>query len=126
MIPGIDHRKILIHEGIMASLETKPKAWHTSCDERQKVKGMAELKDDIAAYDAMKADLEAKSLGKWVVFRERKLIGTYESFDAAAQDAVHRFGRGPYLIRQVGAPPISMPASVMYHPVYADDDLRVQ
>jgi hypothetical protein len=62
---------------------------------------MAELKDDIAAYDAMKADLEAKSLGKWVVVHERKLIGTYDSFDAAAKEAVHRFGRGPYLIRQV-------------------------
>jgi hypothetical protein len=87
---------------------------------------MAELKDDIAAYDAMKADLEAKSLGKWVVVHERKLIGTYESFDAAAKDAVHRFGRGPYLIRQVGAPPISMPASVMYHPVHGKDAVRIR
>jgi hypothetical protein len=87
---------------------------------------MAELKDDIAAYDAMKADLEAKCLGKWVVFRDRKLIGTYDSFDAAANEAVHRFGRGPYLIRQVGAPPISMPASVMYHPVHDKDTVRIR
>jgi hypothetical protein len=87
---------------------------------------MAELKDDIVAYDAMRADLEAKSLGKWVVIHDLKLIGTYESFDAAAKEAVHRFGRGPYLIRQVGAPPISMPASVMYHPVYGNDNVRIQ
>jgi hypothetical protein len=87
---------------------------------------MADLKDEIAAYDAMRADLEAKSLGKWVLVHDRKVIGTYDSFDIAAKEAVHRFGRGPYLIRQVGAPPISMPASVMYHPVYADDSVRVQ
>ncbi len=87
---------------------------------------MAELKDDIAAYDAMKADLEAKSLGKWVVVRDRKLIGTYESFDAAASEAVHRFGRGPYLIRQVGAPSVTLPASVIYHPVHGKDTVRIR
>jgi len=79
---------------------------------------MADLKDEIAAYDTMRADLEATSLGKWALVHDREVIGIYESFDAAAKEAVHRFGRGPYLIRQVGAPPISMPASVMYHPVH--------
>jgi hypothetical protein len=81
---------------------------------------MAELKDEIAAYDAMRADLEAKSLGKWVLVHDCEKIGLYDSFDDAAKDAVHRFGRGPYLIRQIGAPPISMPISVMYHSVHAD------
>jgi hypothetical protein len=75
---------------------------------------MAELKDEIAAYDTMRADLEATSLGKWVLVHDRAVIGIYESFDSAASEAVHRFGRGPYLIRQIGAPPISMPVSVMY------------
>jgi hypothetical protein len=46
------------------------------------------------------------------------LIGTYETFDQAARDAVRRFGRGPYLIRQVGSSPITLPESVMYHLVY--------
>jgi hypothetical protein len=68
---------------------------------------MADLKDEIAAYDAIKANLETKSLGKWAVVHDRKLIGIYESFDSADKDAVHRFGFGHYLIRQVGAPPIS-------------------
>jgi hypothetical protein len=49
-----------------------------------------------------------------------RLEGRFESFDEAAKTAVHRFGRGPYLIRQVGAGPITLPASVMYRPVYAD------
>jgi hypothetical protein len=86
---------------------------------------MAELKDEIAAYDSMRGDLEAKFLGRWALVHDRHLIDTYESFDQAAKDAVHRFGRGPYLIRQVGAPPVSLPASVMYRPVYADNKVRV-
>jgi len=87
---------------------------------------MADLRDEIAAYDAMRADLEAKSLGRWVLVHDRELIGTYDSFDAAAKEAVHKFGRGPYLIRQVGAPPISLPASVMYRPMHANDQVRIR
>jgi hypothetical protein len=78
---------------------------------------MADIKDDIAAYDAMRAVLEADHTGKWVLLHERELISIYPSFEAAAEEAVSRFGRGPYLIRQVGAPPLTLPASVMYTPV---------
>jgi hypothetical protein len=86
---------------------------------------MADLKDEIAAYDVMRADLEAKFLGKWAVVHDLSLVGTYDSFDDAAKDAVHKFGRGPYLIRQIGAPSISLPASVMYHPMHANSSLRI-
>ena len=55
-------------------------------------------------------------MGKWVVFKGTARIAIYDTFEAAAQDAVARFGRGPYLIRQIGAPPIVMPISVAYNP----------
>ena len=74
------------------------------------------LEAEISAYEEMEKELEAKHTGKWVVFHDRKLISLYDSFEAAAEDAVRRFGRGPYLIRSVGAPPVVMPASVMYRP----------
>ena len=70
---------------------------------------------EIAAYDEMREELEAKHTGKWVLFHGRQLISLYDTFEAVAEDAVRRFGRGPYLIRQVGAPPVVLPASVMYH-----------
>ena len=76
---------------------------------------MADVKDEITAYEKMQAELEAEHTGKWVLFRDLALIEIYESFDLAAADAVRRFGRGPYLIRQVGAPPVTLPASVMFH-----------
>ena len=78
---------------------------------------MAELEREIAAYEAMKDGLEADQIGKWVVIRGGDLIETFDTFDAAANMAVAKFGRGggrPYLIRQIGAPPVIIPASAMY------------
>lgn len=80
---------------------------------------MPQLDDEIKAYEGLRSELENSHMGEWVVVHDEKLIGVYPSLDEAAGEAVRRFGRGPYLIRQVGAPPVSMPASVMYHPDYA-------
>ena len=80
---------------------------------------MANVKADIAAYEKMQAELEEEHMGKWVLFHDETFIAVYDSFEAAAQDAIERYGRGPYLIRQVGVYSISLPASVMYRPTYA-------
>lgn len=79
---------------------------------------MAKLEDEIAAYEELRQDLEAHHMGKWVLVHDGVLIAVYDSFDSAAEDSVRRFGRGPYLIRQVGAPPVTLPASVMYRPTH--------
>jgi hypothetical protein len=63
-----------------------------------------DLDTEIAAYEAMRGDLEAHRTGRWVLVHGRQLAGEYDSFETAAEDAVRRFGRGPFLIRQVGAP----------------------
>jgi hypothetical protein len=75
---------------------------------------MAALDTELRAYRTGAAELEAKFPGKWVIFRESSLIAIHDTFENAATDAVDRFGRGPYLIRQVGAPPIVIPASIAY------------
>lgn len=72
--------------------------------------------DEIEAFREMQSKLEAEHLGRWVLVHGRSLIAVFDSFEAAADTAVGRFGSGPYLIRQVGAPPITLPVSVMYHP----------
>lgn len=82
---------------------------------------MALLSEEIAAYDRMRNLLETDHFGKWVVVHDEALVGTYEDFQDAAADAVQRFGRGPYLIRRVGEPPLTLPASVLYRPVRASD-----
>lgn len=87
---------------------------------------MADIDKELAAYKEMRADLEAQHTGKWVLIREGTLVGVFESMEAAAEVAVPRFGRGPYLIRQVGAPPVTLPASVMWHLDYGSDKVRVR
>lgn len=81
---------------------------------------MTPLRDDIVAYEGMQADLESQHLGRWALVYDRKLIEVFDGFEAAAQHAAKNFGRGPYLIRQIGAPPVTLPASVMYRPLHAD------
>jgi hypothetical protein len=66
---------------------------------------MTDLRDEIAAYDEMRI---------------------YDAFDAAAKVAVQRFGRGPYLIRQIGAPPIVLSASVLYQPMHGESSMWIR
>ena len=73
-----------------------------------------DLDSQIAAYERMKPTLDNEHYGKWVVFNAEEFRGSYDSFHEAAEDAIERFGEGPYLIRQVGARPIRLPSSVLY------------
>ena len=75
---------------------------------------MSTLKENIAAYEAMQDDLELDYFGKWVVFYDKELAGTYKTSGDAVDDAMVRFGRGPYLIKQVGEPPLTLPPYVPY------------
>jgi hypothetical protein len=80
---------------------------------------MADVQADIEAYEKVQKELEASHMGKWVLFHDLALVAVYDTFEDAAKDAVTRFGRGPFLIRQIGAPPVALPASVMYWMAHA-------
>ena len=73
-----------------------------------------QLSDNIAAYDELRGELEMDHNGEWIVIHDRTVSGYFKSMEEATQQAVKRHGVGPYLIRQVGAPPITLPASVIY------------
>jgi len=73
---------------------------------------VAELEKEISAYEKMRSTLEAERMGKWVLVHDEQLVETYDSFESAAEDAVAKFGRGPFLIRQIGAPLVTLPVSV--------------
>ena len=73
---------------------------------------MVKLSEEIKAYEIMESVLKADHPGKWVIIHEKKLIGAYDEFEKAADVAVQKFGSGPYLIRQVGSKPITLPASL--------------
>jgi hypothetical protein len=73
---------------------------------------MADLDVELAAYRSQLFDLENQFFGKWVLFHGEARIGVFDAFETAAVEAVRRFGRGPYLIREVGAPPVSLPVCI--------------
>ena len=74
---------------------------------------MAQLESEIATYDSMRASLEAEHQGEWVVVHNGT-VHLYDDFQDAAHNAVQQFGRGPYLIRQIGAEPLSVPGHMLY------------
>ena len=63
----------------------------------------ATLDENIAAYDAMRDHLELEYFGKWVVFYDEEFVGSYDESQDAAYAAMQRYGREPFLLRQVGA-----------------------
>jgi hypothetical protein len=81
---------------------------------------MADLDEELSSYDAQRLDLERQYSGKWVVFHGTDRIGIFDTLEIAAREAAARFDRGPYLIREIGAPPISLPSCI----VQSRDDER--
>ena len=78
------------------------------------------LDREIAAFKRELDSLHEHHAGKFVVFESEKLRGAFDTFDTAARFAIREFGKGPYLIRKVGAPEsMRMPASVAFRPVRA-------
>jgi hypothetical protein len=86
---------------------------------------MATLRDEIETYETIRPDLEAQHLGKWALVYRKALVDVFENFDAVAAEAVRRFGRGPYLIRQIGSRAVTLPTSVMYGPLNASEPRRI-
>ena len=82
---------------------------------------MSTLKENIAAYEAMQDDLELDYFGKWVVFFNERLVGSYETSEEAAEDAIVRIKQGPCLVRRVGAPPLTLPPYVHYRTPHVND-----
>ncbi len=73
------------------------------------------LDRQIAAYEACRDEMERDHLGEWVVFHDEQCAGIYPTFEDAAEDAIARFGAGPYLIREVGASRVvRLPARLQY------------
>ena len=82
---------------------------------------MTSLRADIAAFEGMRPELEARHLHEWVLFQSGRFVGAFPDFEAAASLAVDRFDAGPYLIRQVGAGPIQLPGGMVFRPSHALD-----
>lgn len=82
------------------------------------------LDTEIAAYQKQAAELETSHADEWVIFKGDNLIALHKTFDAAAADATNQFGRGPFLIRQIGAPPIVIPYRLAVKPTARPNGIK--
>ena len=82
--------------------------------------GVATMSQNIAAYEKVRGALETDHWGEFAVFYDGEMKGAFQEFPEAMAFAAEQWGRGPYLIRQVGRPPLVMPASVQFRRIYAD------
>jgi len=73
------------------------------------------IQPEIDAFKTMQTKLEAEHMGEWILMRNGQIIGFFQSFELAAAEGLRQFGRGPYLVREIGAEPIRLPVSVIYH-----------
>jgi hypothetical protein len=86
---------------------------------------MGVLQNDIAAFESMREELETQHLKEWVVFYRGQFEGVFADFESAAESALDRFDRGPYLIRQVGAGPVHLGGGMIFRPAHAHGPGRV-
>lgn len=67
------------------------------------------LATEMDAYERMRPELESNHHLKWVVFHGEEFLGAYDSLEDAAHQAHVKVGDGPYLIKEVGVPPMELP-----------------
>lgn len=67
------------------------------------------LETEIEFYNRHVDDFRAEHRHDWVVISGHKILGFYRRFESAASEALAAFGNQPFLIRQIDAPPITLP-----------------
>lgn len=80
-----------------------------------------QLQKEIRAFEGMKDELLRYYKGKHVIIKDSEFIGSFDTFHNAATEAVRRFKRGPYLIREVVEQErVHRLPSSAYHPLPSD------
>lgn len=87
---------------------------------------MTVLREDVATFERMRTDLEARHAKDWVVIHNGVFEGVFPDFEQAATYAVEKFNSEACLIRQLCAPPaIQLPGGMIFTPAHALSASRV-
>lgn len=68
-----------------------------------------ELRNEIAAFEGMQAELARRYGSDWIVMREQKVAAHFQQFEDAARFVAARFPNETALIRQVNPEPVQIP-----------------
>lgn len=59
------------------------------------------LEKERKFFDRKKAEFIGDHLGRFVLIREDKLVGVFNTIEEAMSEGARRFGLSPFLVRQV-------------------------
>ena len=80
---------------------------------------MERLERENATYARLRETLEAEHHSEWALIRGETYVGAFPTFEDALREAGRRFGRGPFLIREIGAPLLRFPGSDLKNTIRA-------
>jgi hypothetical protein len=87
---------------------------------------MTVLRDDIATFERLRVDLEARHAREWVVIHDGVFQGVFPDFEQAATYAVDKFDSQACLIRQLCAPTaVQLPGGMIFTPAHALSASRI-
>lgn len=78
----------------------------------------AVLERELATFERERDRLEREHRGKFVLIHNDNVIDTFNTFDAAADEALTRFRQGPYLIRKIGEEKMELPPALVHGLLY--------
>lgn len=78
-----------------------------------KIPGMDELEKNIAAYNAMRENLERDHFGRIALFHNGQLIATFNDREDAYDIGCDRFGLGNFSLTSIGEEPKSLGSIAM-------------
>jgi uncharacterized protein with PIN domain len=67
------------------------------------------LQKEVETYLAEKEELVARGEGKFVLIKGEQVVGLFESQGDALQEGYRRFGKGPFLVKQILAVDLPVP-----------------
>ena len=59
------------------------------------------LGDELKTYEYHKANLLKSDRGKFVLIKENKIVGVYDTYDDAVKVGIDKFGNRPFLVKQI-------------------------
>lgn len=71
------------------------------------------LETELETYRHLGENARQQHTHEWVVISGKKILGYYKEFEEAALKAFAAFGDQPFLIRQIDAPPITVPQLIL-------------
>lgn len=75
---------------------------------------LAELRQNIEAYQLMKEDLVREHLGRIALFHDGHLIAIYNDHGDAYDIGCEKFGLGNFSLKRIGEQPASLGAATLY------------